>query len=221
MNVKNTSDISAAQPSGSVMDSPDELIARSIVYSVLAKGFSRPDQDMVDFFRLCGDVEPGGDNEVVRLTGEIIAAARSATLDELQVGHTHLFHPVNGPFPYETEHRKGHEFAKAQILADVMGFYRAFGVTPENDRGDSISAELEFMHLVTFKEAHAANMDDADNASVCRSARCEFFAEHVTCWSEALVGVLRAGCNENTHPFYQHLIDLYEVFMKSEKESFA
>ncbi len=220
MNDKNMPNSSDQAPAA-VLDSPEELTARSIVYSVLSRGFSLPDQSVEEFFRLCGEVAPGDDCEVVRLTGEVLASARSSTLPELRVGHTHLFHPVNGPFPYETEHRKGHEFAKAQILADIMGFYRAFGVYPEGDRADNIAAEMEFMGLLTLKEAHAVRADEADNASICRDAGRKFFTEHVSSWSDALLGVLRAGVNENSHPFYKHLIDLYEVFMESEKEKFA
>jgi TorA maturation chaperone TorD len=218
MNARNIPETSAE---ASVMDGPEELTARSVVYAVLARGFSQPDQDVEEFFRLCGEVAPGDNCQVVHLTGEVVALARSATLEELQAGHMHLFHPVNGPFPYETEHRKGHEFAKAQVLADIMGFYRAFGVYPQSDRADNIVAELEFMHLLTLKEAHAAGAGEADNASLCRDARRKFFTEHVSSWSQPLLEALRAGSNENTHPFYKHLIDLYEVFMESEKENFA
>ncbi len=60
-------------------DSPEELTARSIVYNVLSRGFSLPDQSVEEFFRSCGEVEPGDGCEVVRLTGEVLASARSSS----------------------------------------------------------------------------------------------------------------------------------------------
>ena len=134
----------------------------------------------------------------------------------------HIFDPVSGPFPYESEHCKGHEFSKAHIMADIMGFYRAFGVLPDCERCDHVATQLEFMHLLTIKEAHAARAGEEDHARLCRDARRGFFTEHVANWSEPLAAELRgAAGSRRTSGFYQHLIDLFEVFVESEKENFA
>ena len=59
--------------------------------------------------------------------------------------------------PYELEYlSRGPLFMNTAVLADIAGFYKAFGLQVANDskeRVDHISIELEFMYFLTFKEA--------------------------------------------------------------------
>ena len=76
MNAKNNLDPSA-EPSALVLDSPEELTARSVVYAALSHGFLQPDESVETFFRGCGDVASGAHGEVVRLMGALVASARA------------------------------------------------------------------------------------------------------------------------------------------------
>jgi TorA maturation chaperone TorD len=130
-----------------------------------------------------------------------------------------MFDPTNGPFPYEVEFAKGQEFSKAHVLADIMGFYRAFGVEPLRDRADSIDAELEFMHLLLLKEHHAMRGNDKEKAEICREAQEKFFGEHLGALAEALLEALRD--RGDSHAFYDSLHGLLEEFMKAERAGFS
>jgi TorA maturation chaperone TorD len=204
------------------LDSPEyaqSLTVRSGIYALLAHGFLQPDRNTVEFFHRCNEIQLNKDELMSSRLAEVVASAHSAGLDELQQAYIQVFDPVHGPFPYEVEHKKGHEYAKAQIMADVMGFYRAFGVEPRADRADHIAAELEFMHLLTLKEAHALKAGQADKAELCREAQQKFLREHLLTWHLALIKVIRAKLGDDSLIFYPHLLNVFELFIKTEKEN--
>jgi hypothetical protein len=99
---------------------------------------------------------------------------------------------------YETEFsRQTFVISRSQQMADIGGFYRAFGLdkSPDaRDRIDHIALELEFMAFLIAKEAHAqAQGGDgaAVNASVCRDAQFAFFRDHLAWWAPAFGLMLR------------------------------
>ncbi len=203
------------------LDSPayvQSLAVRSGIYAFLAHGFLQPDNNTMEFFLRCNEIKLNKNGRLSNCLTYVVVAVQSATLDKLQQAYIHLFDPVHGPFPYEVEHRKGHEFAKAQIMADIMGFYRAFGVEPSTDRADHIGAELEFMHLLTLKEAHALKAGQSDKAQLCRDAQQKFLREHLLTWHLTLIKVIRAKLGDDSFIFYRHLVDVFELFTTTEKE---
>ena len=204
---------------------PAEVLAeRSFVYAALARGFSQPDEASLEFLLQCGQVEIKDDSAVARCLAVRLESVKPTDLQELQEAYMQLFDPVNGPFPYESEHTKTHEFSKANILADIMGFYRAFGVEPTNDRADHVAAELEFMHFLMVKEMHASSKGEHENALICRQARESFFREHLAPWTDDLLQTIRASIEVGKGkliPFYTHLIDLFQLFLDDRKESLA
>ncbi len=202
-------------------DSPahaQSLVMRSGVYTFLAHGFLQPDSNTMDFFQSCTKIKIDKNEQLSNHLTDVVVAAQSTTLEKLQQDYIQLFDPVHGPFPYEVEHKKGHEFAKSQIMADIMGFYRAFGVAPSTDRADHIGAELEFMHLLTLKEAHALKAAQPDKAQLCSDAQQKFLREHLLTWNLTLIKVIRSKLEDDSLIFYQHLLDVFELFTTTEKE---
>jgi TorA maturation chaperone TorD len=94
--------------------------------------------------------------------------------------------------PYETEyHAAAEPFFRAQQLADVAGFYRAFGLEPTRgrpERPDHIALELEFMAFLLAKKRLAA---DADQVVVCAEAEAAFFRDHLAWWVPSFATGLR------------------------------
>lgn len=86
---------------------------------------------------------------------------------------------------------------RSQRLADVAGFYRAFGVRPGRDvpeRPDHIACELEFLAWVSSKERHARLQEGdewRERAEVCRDAQRRFTDEHFAWWVPAFARGLR------------------------------
>ena len=194
---------------------------RSGIYAVLAQGFSQPNKKVVEFLRQCRSEIASGEPAPSELRA-LLEAVDATTLEELSRTYIKLFDPVSGPFPYEAELNKPHDdFSKAHVLADVNGFYRAFGVEPSCERPDHIAAELDFMYYLALKEAHALRAGQADNASLCRDAQQKFFGEHLSTWTDTLLETMRARGGGKLPPFYAHLTGLLQVFMERERKELA
>lgn len=100
--------------------------------------------------------------------------------------------------PYETEFcPQTFSVYRSQQLADVAGFYRAFGVEPSRvrpERHDHLSLELEFMAFLVARELHARDFPGPgaeEHAAVCRDAQRRFVADHVAWWMPAFALALR------------------------------
>ena len=208
--------VSCAKDPEAMTEVTKELVARGSLYASLGRGFSHPDEDGLQFLRACGEGE--GTGQVWQRRKKVSESAQAATLEELQSAYMHLFDSTMGVAAYEVEHEKRNEFQKSQRLADIMGFYRAFGVEPERERPDHIACELEFMQLLLLKEAHAAVAADAEHAAICRDAGVKFFQEHLSGWVSPLLEAVRARLGEDGSEFYRDLSDLLDVFMEREKE---
>lgn len=97
--------------------------------------------------------------------------------------------------PYETEYSpQTFSVYRSQQLADVAGYYRAFGLEPadkEPVRQDHIVLELEFMAWLIAKTLYASENGQADNAGLCRDAQVNFFRDHLAWWLPAFALALR------------------------------
>jgi TorA maturation chaperone TorD len=94
--------------------------------------------------------------------------------------------------PYETEYHAAEDpFFRAQQMADIAGFYRAFGLQPGSDgreRPDFIGLELEFLALLHMKQRDAGV---AETAAICEGARRQFFQDHLSWWTPSFALALR------------------------------
>lgn len=96
-------------------------------------------------------------------------------LSDLQSEHRRVFSNVitlDCP-PYETLFGNDHVFAQSQVMGDIAGFYRAFGVELSKDiheRLDHLSVEFEFMHFLAYKESYSRCHDGADKTQIVLDA---------------------------------------------------
>jgi len=102
--------------------------------------------------------------------------------------------------PYETEYYPAQEtFGRSQQMADVAGFYKAFGIEPARSspqRPDHLALELEFMAFVLLKIRLAVAASDhepeaGEQASVCAGALRDFLRDHLAWWIPAFAAGLR------------------------------
>jgi TorA maturation chaperone TorD len=95
---------------------------------------------------------------------------------------------------HETAWGDGRRIAGRTLeLADVAGFYAAFGFAPssvEPDIPDHLCAELEFAGLLRIKEAWAIARGRRAQARIARDAARAFLADHLGRWVHALTHAL-------------------------------
>lgn len=201
-------------------------LARSRVYEFLSVGFLYPDPSLVDFLAShLPEVEAylqhlGEDESATRL-GTFAESADNLSTEALQGEYLGVFgHAISKECPpYETDYGQAHIFQQSQTLADIAGFYSAFGLqlSPSfKDRQDHISAELEFMHFLTLKEAHATvKGHPEDKIALCQEAQRKFLDEHLGKWLPSFLSALKGKAASGP---YRSLGKLTESFFTAEME---
>ena len=173
---------------------------RAHVYRALAGVFRTPHPGRLEKLRsrdlpaLCEAVgRLGAESDLLEVTDDLARLMDETNVEELEQSYHDTFEPTGGLrcAPHETSHAADspqEALVRTFQLADIAGFYRAFGVevTPETERVDHISVELEFMHLLALKEALAEAQENLEGVAICRDAARSFLREH-------LVGAQFAG----------------------------
>jgi TorA maturation chaperone TorD len=110
--------------------------------------------------------------------------------------------------PYETEyHENAEPFFRSQQLADIAGFYRAFGLTTARavpERPDHVSLELEFMALLSMNKRLALEAESGDRSSleaidVCEQAERAFLRDHLAWWLPSFCTGLRRKAGDGLY----------------------
>ncbi|MFN7972608.1 MAG: molecular chaperone TorD family protein [Acidobacteriota bacterium] len=97
--------------------------------------------------------------------------------------------------PYSTRYGDGAMFREQDDLADIAGFYKAFGVGVDpgrKERPDHLSVELEFLALLCFKERIALAEEDPEKTEVTVEAERRFLRDYVGPFLFSVVEGLRA-----------------------------
>lgn len=208
--------------------------ARAYVYGFLASALSDPSRT---HFQIALDPKIQGvalaaaellASEIPELTDLTLGEESPQELDlapvvrelkkprgEIVQQHQELFGLLLGKAapPYETEYcRQTLTFYRSQQLADIAGFYQAFGLEPSREdpeRQDHIALELEFMaHLIQKELFAAAGKDPAlqAKAPVCRDGQKSFFEAHLAWWVPAFAELLKRGAKEGLYRTLAHAL---------------
>jgi TorA maturation chaperone TorD len=105
---------------------------------------------------------------------------------------------------------------KSALLADIAGFYAAFGLEPSAthpDAEDHVAPECEFMSALCLKEAYALAEGMTEGLEVTRRAQASFLGEHLGRWAEAFAGAVKEA---TPLPYYGALADLLIAWAREE-----
>lgn len=123
-------------------------------------------------------------------------AARAADPDAMASEYVFLFDRQVPCPPYEGAWGDGPRLAdRPALLADVAGFYLAFGLEPagaQPDTEDHLVAEAEFMSALAIKEAWALAEGLDEAAAITRAAQRAFLGDHLGRWAGAFATSLAA-----------------------------
>ncbi|MFQ5941025.1 MAG: molecular chaperone [Nitrososphaerales archaeon] len=178
------------------------LLEEARTYQLLARGFMYPEKEWLEsflqFLNVRKDEHGNKASELVTsLTSALNHSLDEHSLDGMESEYARLFtagENILAPL-YETEYAMDTIFAKTKELADLNGFYGAFGLQLGKDsnreRPDHVSMELEFMATLLIKEAYARNEGWDDKAIVCLDARKKFLKDHIGRWGSTFCTVVK------------------------------
>lgn len=204
----------------------DTALARGVVYRCLAQALHLPGEAFgttltqgLWLAALQEAVEALTASDMLLDSLAALEIVQPATeLAALQREYTRLFSNMTlTDFPpYGAEYLASHIFMKAQSMADVAGFYRAFGVDIDagTERPDHISVELAFMGYLCWKEAYAAEHELGEALDITIAAQKRFFADHLGRWAARF---LRRFETATVQPFYRALAAFGQVFLAMEE----
>ncbi len=194
----------------------EAALKRSRAYQLLSEAFAYPEEDL--FRMLKGSflkeitIQLGHTNggevgfDFSRLRESV---NRLSNLSHLASEYTRSFgHTLSMECPpYETQYEYPHIFQQTQALADIAGFYRAFGLEVSNSAGerlDHITVELEFMGFLAYKHAYAMAQHGEEQVEICLDALKKFMKEHLGRWVPTFATQLARKAGEG---FYKELAE--------------
>jgi putative dimethyl sulfoxide reductase chaperone len=224
------------------MQIPDEIhevasVARirGLIYAVLGWAWRYPDDDMMSTVEALveavldqyGEADDATLLEPAARTGlgNLSTVLRRSGFDSSQAmtDYALLFgHAVRGSCPlYELEYGQAEIVQQAGELADIAGFYTAFGLdhtTESMERVDHVSVECEFMSVLCAKEAQGILSNDPRLSEACGDAQRMFLRDHLARWLPALGENVTKS---NPDGFYGSLARLSKAFLRSECQAFG
>lgn len=171
---------------------------RAQIYNFLAGAFLYPSENWLEDLTLVESIL----EEMDLLKGWAFGRPLPVfDLPSLQAEHRRAF-GLTGSLSYETEFGLPHEFRQSQELADIAGFYQAFGFKvggQVRERPDHLAVELEFMFVLALKEAYASEGGLAEQAEICRDAQAKFLNDHLGQWAGMLAESLAQSYREGPY----------------------
>jgi len=201
--------------------------ARCAAYSLIALGFRYPDREWLSSlceptrWRTCpehlADALDGASGHFPALR-TVIDNLEQSGLEPLQEQFAALFgHSVRGACPpYELEFGRSEIIQRSADLADISGFYAAFGLELSgiiNERADHISVEAEFLAVLCAKEALGIERENRDLVASVRHAQRLFLQSHLGRWLPAFS---RRVLETSPGDFYAPLAEFARDFVAGE-----
>jgi TorA maturation chaperone TorD len=161
--------------------------------------------DRATLERLSELLAPESSIALVETLSHCFELATATPLTELVIEYTRLFEgPVACPINETGYVRRD----KGVILADICGFYRAFGFEPDEacgEKADHLRTELEFTSLMLIMLVNAVREDNSNATDVTRDALRTFLNEHLGEWIRPFHDRLIASA---ALPLYAHAAEL-------------
>ena len=187
---------------------------REKIYQLLAACYTLPSAETV---AILPELEDALRNICAEATAAVAAMRADETpVDALKVEYARLF---VGPFkvqapPYGSIYLDNARTLMGPSTVDVRNRYREFGLDISqgfNDAPDHISAELEFLYYLVFRQLEALKQTDVEGARALLNAQSGFINDHLGAWVGEFTN--RVSAHAET-AFYQNLARATAAFVR-------
>ncbi|MDH4163754.1 MAG: molecular chaperone TorD family protein [Nitrospirota bacterium] len=192
--------------------------ARSDCYKLLAACFYQPQKAMLldeNVFAMLGDlltrICPDAELFSKKMAESLMRYDEEALLVEyarLFLGPNELLAP-----PYGAVYLDKGGILMGESTAKAVDFYKAEGLSMDQhyyNLPDHITAELEFMHYLTYREVEALEKNDTEKARYCLDRREAFMLTCLGSWVAPFCEKIKQGTDNE---FYRALADCLSVFL--------
>jgi len=196
------------------------LLGRAALLRLLAQAFTYPaDGHRYEVRRQFERIArmDGRDLELCRALERARRAWNRAADSALQEEYARLFLARGLVSLHETAYGDGRRIAgRAAELADIGGFYTAFGLRmaeADPDLPDHLCSELEFYSLLLVKLAYADGGGWSPKREITRRAAAKFLGQHLGRWTGALTKEIRTHSAASP---YRELAELLDALISAE-----
>jgi nitrate reductase assembly molybdenum cofactor insertion protein NarJ len=185
----------------------ESLLVRARCFATASTTTEYPDEETRETLLILDGLMQGSE-----ALCDIFRAARD-DLRGLQARYTFIFDLPKDRVPlYETEHGRMRGMSKGNDLADIGGFYRAFGVeiddASSHEMLDHLAVELEFYALMLVKEHALLEAGAHDGADIVREGRRKFLESHLGRFVAAIAGHPRVDSDSVYGPVLSWIAEL-------------
>lgn len=196
------------------------LLQRAALFRLLALAFAEPRSDHCEALRQLGMAGAWGwpvDTEGQELLDAVWSEWEGIDGGQLAGEYARLFMRDCPCPPHESAYGDGCRMGgRAAELADISGFYQAFGVDlsrHEPDLPDHLCTELEFYSMLLLKTAYAVWHGREEQRTVTYKAAADFLEQHLGRWVKAFRDrLVEVGC----HPVYSSSAALLDYLIREE-----
>ncbi|MEW6279896.1 MAG: molecular chaperone TorD family protein [Candidatus Eremiobacterota bacterium] len=146
------------------------------LYRLLAAALSYPNREGKERIAALGQALEGRLGPLNGPVRELLSAPADEGV------YLRLFESGVAASPHETEYGVNRSTRKAVELADIAGFYRAFGVETSQDMVDHVAAELDFLAFLGIKLLYAELQGWQEQREVTEQAYRSFVEDHAGRW---------------------------------------
>ena len=200
-------------------------VQRANGYGFLAQVFAYPRKETFEILSRGNILEAfnGLEEKFVTQAYQIIELLRTLGYEKVCEQYVETFgHTISTECPpYETSYGEAHIFQQTQEMADIAGFYRAWGLdlsSDAHDRLDHISAECEFMSFLLLKLDYFSSEGEKEAEEVCLDSSKKFLKEHPGKWGPLFSKLLMRKASQG---LYHKVAELLREFIEKEKQIFG
>ncbi|ELY52341.1 TorD/DmsD family molecular chaperone [Natronococcus jeotgali] len=207
-------------------------VHRARLYKLASLAFDRPDEELEEALvsgtfadQLLESAAALENDDLEEHARAVVEASPTdaAGVDELYSDWSSLFGFETGGDirQYQIEYSPGTLVTSGDTLADIAGFYRAFGLSiaeGNRERADHLCIELEFLSHLALQTAYLENEGDETGVAVVTDAQGDFLEDHLGRW----IGSFRETVAEEVDvEFYRALGALVDTLVGDDTDRFG